>query len=450
LAFATDYHAARAAPSSLLAQATECNALAAHRGALFAATSYMPAAGATDPKILVKRTASGPWAVEHRAGSAFMRIGILKSIGFTTDSRGQRLPAPVPVLVAGLGSWRSQQPDGVYVLSRDDARGTWVKTKLSDQVWNPERMNHTTEVRQVFDHVDRVTGVHHVFAGSVIGSLFRGAYDPAVPGGIAWEAEPELSGLAGHFVPGAAEIDGVLYAGVAFGSRGDEPRPTERLLRDHGLFRRVDGPGARWEWVPVLDWEDPARPGFSRHIGQLRGLTAVADPSGSGRDVLLLAWDTSDAVIERVDPALGFRVTVELDLRAYFQQAWGRSVGVSTFAYNDMLPAAHPDTGEAVHLVGLWLVHPDGETSEVGRSSWYLVRYGDASYGYGRVYDPADLLAGLPYGLRGTRSILRSPFAGESERTWYFCGFDQTGIAGPDARGSAAWIYRGRLPAPAR
>jgi hypothetical protein len=333
----------------------------------------------------------------------------------------------------------------VVVFSRNDSTGKWTKSVLSTNRWNREKTNHTTDVRTIWDHVDRVTGVHYVFAGSASGRIFRGVYDTSQPGLIAWDAKPELDELVGHFLC-AAEANGVQYVGVAYGPTKEDVRQfSERPVKDHGLFRRVDGPNARWEWVPIKEWEDPANPGRSLRTAQLRGMTAVPAPDGKG-EVLLYAWDSRDAVIERIDPRADYKAAVELDVRDFFQKAWGRRAGISSFAYNDMLPVTHPDTGEKAHLIGLWLVHPDGEGNELGKSSWYLVRYADGTYRYQRIWDENSPLANSRYGLRGCRSIRPSPFPEEAGRVWYFCGFDQTGARGAGATGPTAWIYKATLP----
>jgi len=448
--FTTDYFAARQPAESALAKATEANALVLHNGMLYCATSYMPPSDGpsrglenVNPKVLVKKSATAPWEVDLEAGREFMRLSIIQSVAFTTDGTGNKLPKPVSVLVCGTGAWRSQ-PTGVYVFSRNDATGQWTKTLLTANRWNREKTNHTTDVRTIWDHVDRVTGVHYVFAGSASGRIFRGVYDPAQPGLIAWDLKPELDDMVGHFLC-AAEANGVQYVGVAYGPTKEDVRQLkERPVKDHGLFRRVDGANARWEWIPIKEWEDPAIPGRSLRTAQLRGMTAVPAPDGKG-EVLLIAWDSRDAVIERIDPRNGFKTTVELDVRDYFAKQWGRPVGISTFAYNDMLPVAHPVTGEKAHLIGLWLVDPNGEGSEIGKSSWYLIRYADGTYRYQRIWDEDNPLTGSPYGLRGCRSIRPSPFPEEAGRVWYFCGFDQTGQRGAGATGPAAWIFKGTL-----
>jgi hypothetical protein len=450
--FTTAFFAASQPLDSALAKVTEANALMPHNGMLFCATSYMPPSDGpsrglanVNPKVLVKKSATAPWEVDLEAGREFMRLSIIKSVAFTTDGTGNKLPRPVSVLVCGTGAWRSQ-PTGVYVFSRNDATGQWTKTLLTANRWNREKTNHTTDVRTIWDHVDTVTDVHFVFAGSASGRIFRGVYDASQPGLIAWDLKPELDDMVGHFLC-AAEANGVQYVGVAYGPTKEDVRQfKERPVKDHGLFRRVDGPNARWEWVPIKEWEDPANPGRSLRTAQLRGMTAVPAPDGKG-EVLLYAWDSRDAVIERIDPRNNFKMTVELDVRDYFAKQWGRRVGISTFAYNDMLPVTHPVTGQKAHLVGLWLVDPNGEGNELGKSSWYLVRYADGTYRYQRIWDENNPLTGSQYGLRGCRSIRPSPFPEESGRVWYFCGFDQTGARGAGATGPAAWIYQATLKA---
>ena len=182
--FTTDYFAARQPADSALAKATEANALEVHGGKIFCATSYMPESkriGDTQPMILVKQSASASWTVDYQGPPEFNRISLLRSVKFTTDGSGKKLAQPVSVLVAGTGAWRSLQPKGVMVLSRNDATGKWVTSVLSTNVWNPEKVNHSQETRMLFDHVDRVTGVHYVFAGSATGRLYRGVYDASEP-----------------------------------------------------------------------------------------------------------------------------------------------------------------------------------------------------------------------------------------------------------------------------
>jgi hypothetical protein len=138
-------------------------------------------------------------------------------------------------------------------------------------------------------------------------------------------------------------------------------------------------------------------------------------------------------------------VTTELDVGAYLRGVFGHSVSiVSAMPYNDMLPAAHPETGDLEVLIGAWFV-PEPETTETGKKSWYLLRGQDATYEMGQIWVETHPLSGAAYGLRGSRSIRPSPFPEDRSGVWYFCGFDRTGLGGPDVTGPRAWIYKGTL-----
>src|SRR2546427_548643 len=207
-----------------------------------------------------------------------------------------------------------------------------------------------------------------------------------------------------------------------------------------GLFRRVDGPRPRWDWIYEWAWSSP-NPDMPMWTG-MRGLTPLRDPR-DGHDVLLGARE-QPGVIERIDPSRNHAVTLELDVRNYFSKIWyGGQLyrDVTLIAYNDMTAAVHPKTGEPIHLIGLWVLHPERQ-SELGASSWYLVRYRDGSYAHGRVFDPGDSTIRTRGGLRGTRSIVVAPFAEDRARVFYFCCFDA--YAGPHQ--DTAWIYRAAAP----
>jgi len=220
--------------------------------------------------------------------------------------------------------------------------------------------------------------VHHVFAGIANGAIYRGAYDASVAGQIAWEEKPDFDGRIRRPMA-AAEADGALYLTV-------DPEPSQP--GNGGLFRRVDGPRPRWDWIYEWAWSSP-NPDMPMWTG-MRGLTPLRDPR-DGHDVLLGARE-QPGVIERIDPSRNHAVTLELDVRNYFSKIWyGGQLyrDVTLIAYNDMTAAVHPKTGEPIHLIGLWVLHPERQ-SELGASSWYLVRYRDGSYAHGRVFDPGD------------------------------------------------------------
>jgi hypothetical protein len=452
LSFTADYLAGMQPEDSPVAGGTEANALEIHGGAIYCAVSHMPKAGGIagmNAKILVKRSAASGWELDHATGSGFGRLGILKSVTFTTDGAGRKLNKPVPVLFCGTGEWKFQNPDSITILSRDDAKGRWVQTAISRDIWNPDKSNDTHEIRLIFDHVDRVTGVHYVFAGTTAGSLFRGVYDSAQPGLVRWEPKPDIDDCYGRFL-GAAEANGVIYTSLAIDGRKDSQAaqngaPIEKRC---GIYRRVDGPNARWEWVRVKEWFGESGRDVSR-LGYLCGLTAAPDPKNASRQVLLCAvHERGAARIEQLDPQQGHRATVYSNVSEQIDRVFSRRVPVSRIAYNDMTVVTDSASGRPLHLVSGWFKPAGNENSgELGKSAWYLVVQANGRAQLGRIFDPAHPLSDAEFGLRCSRSIGPSPFPEEKDLVWYFCGFDQTPVSGRGtaAKGDTAWIYKGTL-----
>jgi hypothetical protein len=173
----------------------------------------------------------------------------------------------------------------------------------------------------------------------------------------------------------------------------------------------------------------------------MRGLTAVPEPHDKGRQVLLAAraWP---GVIERIDPdpVRGHVVTIELDVRDFFARRWNddriRQSPV-VIGYTGFTLVTNPVTGEPVHLVGVWLQHPDA-TVPPHHGSHFLVRHLDATY---ELADIGNFTPGVPPGqsLRATRSIAVSPFAADNGSAFYFGGYDTA----DDESHDTAWIMRG-------
>jgi arylsulfatase A-like enzyme len=175
----------------------------------------------------------------------------------------------------------------------------------------------------------------------------------------------------------------------------------------------------------------------------MRGLTAIPDPKG-GTGEVLIGTRTNPGVVETIDSANNHGVTVDLGIKAFFAKAFGVSDyrGPALSAYNRVVPFTHPDTGEKMLLIGVWVNHPDSKPPNNG--SYFLVRRGNGTYEYGSIFDIANP---LPAGetLKGTRTIAVSPFAEDKGRVLYFGGHD---CAGQDSH-NTAWVYRGEL-GPAR
>jgi hypothetical protein len=168
----------------------------------------------------------------------------------------------------------------------------------------------------------------------------------------------------------------------------------------------------------------------------MRGLTAVDDPMGGGYQVLLAArsWP---GVIERIDPENDHSATVELDVRDFFARHWHdervRTAAV-TLGYQGFTAVTNPATGEAVHLVGVWIENPDPSAPPGHGGSHFLIRHSDATYEAADTPPPDQ--PGVE--LRATRCIAPSPFANEIG-SWYFGGYD----ASTNIVANTAWMFRG-------
>jgi len=427
--FALAYAAGTRDPAGRLMGGTEARNLVAYRGRLYAGIGYWEDRpgdeGRQGAAILVLDGPAATWRVEHVFDETLpngrkrdFAISALLGVSFATDGGGVPLPVPVSLLLAS--SW--DLTGATRIFSRDDATGVWSATTLAADRPAP---NFLPQIRSLAAHRDRSTGVDHVFAGNDPRGIFAGSYDSALPGGIRWDAVPELDisaistagfrGLAGRLrVSSFAECDGVLYAAVG-----------------QQIYRREDGAVPRWRLV----YTNPD-PGHSET--GLRGLTAIANPLGPG-EVLLAAVEGDAARIVRVDPTKGAEAT-ELDLRAFLADAWGQRVGYVIAAYNDMTklgdllligvhafipPRAPIAPGHAVVDVGYGRVESGG---------WYLVRHADGRYALRRVALPApdDGRA-----LVAVRAIAASPFPGDVDAL-YFAGYDTNKAPAHDT----AWIAR--------
>jgi hypothetical protein len=435
LAFTRDYVPGTKDANGQFMGGTEAMWLAGHDGKLFAAIGYGQDRPGNDPKpgaqVLRKDAPEAPWHVDHQFAADCMRVEGLISFAFTTDLHGKPLPKPARRLIASPSELtRAGGSSAVFI--RDDAAGPWRRGEIA---------GGNLGVRSFGSHVDKVTGVHHLFAGLNRGGVHRGSYDPAAPGGIRWEAQPERTATA---QPGQgrrifdysrvlcfAECSGDLYMAARI-TTDEAGRPV-----DGGLYRRTDGP--KPEWKLAHRWAIDKDVLQSRF---LRGLTAVPDPQGGTHQVLIANFEYP-GLIARFDPTRAAAAAEqELDIKAFFNEAWntpGARRRGAIAAYNRFLPVTDPQSGESVWLCGAWVERP-GSPNPPDNGSCYLVRHRDGRYDGGIIYDAAHP---VPAGqkLTGCRDIEPSPFPGEQGRVFYFCGYD--GGAGPGH--NTAWIYKGSL-----
>jgi hypothetical protein len=419
---------------------TEVMWLAGHEGKLYAGIGYAQDQSDKDPQpgaqILRKDTPDAPWQVDYSFGQKCMRVEGLVSSLFTTDFHGTKLAKPVRMLVASPSELpQARSMSAVFI--RNDATGQWHRSDIADG---------NLGVRAFGSHIDKVTGIHSIFAGMNRGGIYRGSYDSTAPGGISWETQAERTAITGYNTAGKvydfsrilcfAECNGDLYMAsrITLDTAG---QPV-----DGGLYRRLDGTKPSWQLV--YRWSVEIDILQSRY---LRGLTAMPDPRGGKHQVLLANFEYPGTLV-RFDPlrvdANGFIISEqELDIKTFFNTAWNtptvRRRGAIA-AYNRFLPVTDPKTGNPLWLCGAWVERP-GSPNPPNNGSCYLIRHPDGRYDWGYIADAAHL---LPAGqkLTGCRDIEPSPFIGEEGQVFYFCGYD--GGAGPSH--NTAWIYRGSLP----
>jgi arylsulfatase A-like enzyme len=440
LKFTRDYSPGAYDANGRFLGGTELLSLVSHQGRLYAGVGYWNdvvfGAGSSDPhpgpQVLVKESWNAPWEEDVAFGPNHLRVECLKSLTLTTDKHGAPLDPPVTLLLAGSGELTGSPRRRAVVFIRGDS-GTWTPTYPGSVA------SGTPSTRVLFDHVDTSlpTPVHWVFCGfgGADASVVRGGYNAAT-GLIDWEsATPELTGT--ERILSAGECNGFLYACI-----GSDGEPDNGI---GGVFWREDGPGPYWHFV--CEW-----PLNGEMAPDIRGFTAVPHPDGFDYEVALVTLE-SYGVVFRIDPIggdprNGHIVNGELDIQAFLGDVWqdGAPVGFPTLsAYNDMPEVQHPGTGQPVNLIGLGVGYPAADNTPERNSAYYLVRHRDATYEWGRVFDPAFPLPNpTAGGLRATRALRVSPFPEDRGLVLFTGGFDAASQSGPIWH-NTAWIYRGRL-----
>jgi len=420
---------------------TELMSLVPHKGRLYAGNGYWNdvyfGRGSPDPhpgpQVLVKDAWNVPWRQDVAFGANHLRVECLRSIALTTDKKGVPLNPPVTLLLAGSGELTGS-PRRATVFVRNDTNGYWTATYPGSATFG------SATTRMIFDHVDHAlhTPVHYVFCsyGGASNTLVRGAYNAATEL-IDWEsAAPELSGS--ERMLSAGECNGLLYACI--GSNGIEGDDIG------GVFWRADGLSPQWHFVYEWPVNDKAP--------DIRGFTAVPHPQGFGYQVAMVTLESFGKVycIDPIggDPRNGHIVTEELNIQSFLGDQWnnGASIGFPTLsAYNDMPEVPDPATGEPVNLIGLGVGYPAPDNTPERNSAYYLIRHRNATYEWGRVFDPAFPLPN-PYagGLRATRAMCLSPFPEDAGGVLFFGGFDAASRTGPVYH-NTAWIYKATLKA---
>jgi hypothetical protein len=416
---------------------TEIRALVAHAGKLFAGNGYWMdepgPEGSQGAQILVLDRPGGQWRVDYAfdepmpdGRSRYLAIGAMGEVNLAADGNGKPLAEPVSILLAS--TWDIADDDKVF--ARDDATGAWTGATLAYNDRNAGQ--RLSQVRSFGAH--HVTGIDYAFAGQRPQGIFSGVYDPKAAGRIRWSQTPELA-VSALSIPAFRGMDGRLRV-TSFAECND------RLYAALGqqIYERIDGTAPHWRLI----YTNP-NPGYSQ--SGLRGLTAVASPSGHGQALIAGVEGTAPRIV-RIDPNDGSETT-ELDLREFLASGWGMGVRYAIAGYNDMTEV-RDEQGQDVLLIGLEaVVNPGPQAAagdglfNIGRGrvveggAYYLIRHSSGSYDLRRIPParPGQLMV-------ATRSIVPSPFPAERDAI-YFGGFDTSKTTVHDT----AWIVRATLEA---
>lgn len=401
---------------------TEIMHLVPHKGRLYASTSLWMESDPSIPKacqVLVLDSPKGQWRVEHQFTTNNLRYGSLRPVTFATDATGKAI-TPVSLLLAAPDVKRGP----VEIFCRDDATGKWSASVLGT-------VSSAATTRSIGLHRDKLTGVDRVFAGNRPLGVISGVYDTSAPGRIRWDKSAELQVPAGERVMGFCDCNGILYCATT-----------------RHIYQRTDGPAPTWKEVYFCEQEIPP-------VG-IRGLTAVPNPNGKGE----VLWFVALRKVRRLDPAAGFKETIELDLPAFLTEKLGLSVVGALAAYNELMPYVMPGTGETVWLFGFQCSHPaavlnshpkiKARAQMTARSKAGGGRAGNGRYcirhakGSNITYEVAEITDPREPQLVSTRTIAVSPFPEDKGQVLYFGGYDCNSVPSHNT----AWIYRGELPRP--
>jgi len=374
---------------------TELINMVVHQGQIFAGNGYWKDVPGSDPspgpQILSLSSSHGAWMVEKSFGTGYQRLTAMAEVIFATDGNGQALSPPVTMLIASPSSIASSE---MHVFTRDDSNGVWTKTVVGTDPSDPS-------VRSLLVHRDAQTSIDSIFAGAG-GNVIRGIYDGSAPGRIRWEATPEIQSPLQKRIMAMAEANGTLH-----------------VLTKPYWYRRTDGNPTNW--TQVFSYPYPA-PSTS---SGMRGLTAIPNPDGPGQ-VLLAGLESNTRYLTRGDLQSSYQETREIDFPTYMSAALGPGCNVVVPSYNRMTPVSHPDTGEAVHLIGMQATNPKDLAS-----SYYFVRHANGTYDLGRVPIEPALATGWRANVKklvAVREILVSPFPEDRGRVFFFGGHDGNNV----------------------
>jgi len=364
---------------------------------------------------------NGAWQEDLFLGANFLRPEILKQIIFTKDQVGNLLSEPDTVLIAaGYSPNYFTRTVTVKSFVRNDLNGTWNESQIVKGSF-PAGENYS--IRDIEIYTDQQTNLEYVFASVGTQGIYKGTYNPGVPGKIDWIATPEFSSLSIRPL-GISTANDTLYF-----SSGNK------------LYQRIDG--ATPTYTVAHDFSDLST-SINPAVGGVRGLTTINNPSGNN-EALLLMWcpdGQSQGIIYRLEPDEfgGFTRVYESKLSVLVENYLpGANASYVLGAYNEFYSYTDPLTSDTVHIIGL-----QASISGGGHLTWNGYYKGGlfAKRSSSGVYSIEEI--GGPVGandpaLVANRCYVVSPFLNEDGL--YYGGFDPNGYSATNM----AWIFKNEL-----
>jgi hypothetical protein len=427
--FKADYIAGSRDPNGQMRRGTEVMRLMAHDGKLYAALGIFmqnysdgPLTGA---QILRKDKPGGPWFVEKTFGSDYLRVDNFCEATFTQDKDGRTLSKPVTLFVAGLYAvWKRNtgHPSDAAVAVYNGTPGDWAIVKVAAPPPGPSNpMFASAAYMRIY--ADTVTRCEYLLVFAYWGAVYKMAYDPAAPGKLVVVGGNEME----PFNPGrslsSCIVDGVLYSAWGYSNRGNNNKSG-------GLYRRVDGEKPRWE--KQYDWYTGAPAPYEK---LMRGLTPLTNAVSGAPEILCAIEDPPAPVVRRLRPRDKFSAVDEINYRDFFTGLFGAAPNprsMNAAAINGFESVAIPGTTNTARLVTTYTIHPKSPAAGYN-GAYYLIRFDDATYDWGRVTDPHHLKDGVE--LHGIRTVAPSPW---EKGVYYFGGY----AAQDKDKSDTAWIYK--------
>ncbi|MEI6409631.1 MAG: T9SS type A sorting domain-containing protein [Bacteroidota bacterium] len=426
--FTQSFTAGTTDPNGKFMGGTEMRVLARHKAMLFGGVETWKddTTGTCDPfigaQIMRLESPTGAWHLDKHFDTFFPNLtgrerkrneGVtaLESVIFKTDKNGAPLSTPDTILIAAARDFTGV----LSVYTRNDLTMTWTETEIgtvsTDTIGSTD--NDGT-IRSFILYRDKVTGVDRIFAGSLPNGIISGAYDPSLPGKIAWNtATPELTGFVGR--PMAFTVcNGDLYCAIA---------PS--------LWKRTDGPNP--SWTAFYTYPFNVTPGGS---SGLRGLTTIKNPNGSGQS-MIAALEGQISKIYRITPTNAmppYTISIEYDIDTAMTNAFGYPGNYYVVANSEMSWITEPGSGDSILTITIQH-HP----ANIRDDAFYLLRKQTGSsvqYALKRIDN--TVFAPLTI-LNSTRAIAASPFAND-ENYVFIGGYD----ADNNISHNTAYVLRAR------